>query len=53
MARSMSVNSILPRLPARVCLTVFGPIRDEEDRIVSVLGLDIKFEDLAAAEEED
>jgi isopropylmalate/homocitrate/citramalate synthase len=41
------------RITGRLCLTVSGPIRDEEDQIVGVCGLDIKFEDLAKAEGED
>ncbi|MBI4495378.1 MAG: histone-lysine N-methyltransferase [Deltaproteobacteria bacterium] len=38
------------RITGRLCLTVSGPIRDEEDQIIGVCGLDIKFEDLAKAE---
>lgn len=41
------------RITGRLCLTVSGPLRDEEDQIVGVCGLDIKFEDLAKAEGED
>lgn len=41
------------QITGRLCLTVFGPIGDEEDRVVGVCGLDIKFEDLAKAEGED
>jgi isopropylmalate/homocitrate/citramalate synthase len=41
------------KITGRLCLTVSGPLRDEEDQIVGVCGLDIKFEDLAKAEEED
>jgi len=41
------------KITGRLCLTVSGPIRDEEDQIVGVCGLDIKFEDLAKAEGED
>nr|HID59817.1 histone-lysine N-methyltransferase [Desulfobacterales bacterium] len=29
-----------------LCITVSGPIRDAEDEIVGILGIDIKFEDL-------
>jgi len=36
-----------------LCRTVSGPLRDEEDQIVGVCGMDIKFEDLAKAEGED
>jgi hypothetical protein len=41
------------RITGRLCLTVSGPLRDEEDQIVGVCGLDIKFEDLAKAEGKD
>ncbi|MBI5967682.1 MAG: histone-lysine N-methyltransferase [Deltaproteobacteria bacterium] len=41
------------KITGRLCLTVSGPIRDEEDQIVGVCGLDIKFEDLAKAEGEE
>ena len=41
------------KITGRLCLTVSGPIRDEEDQIVGICGLDIKFEDLAKAEGED
>jgi hypothetical protein len=41
------------KITGRFCQTVSGPIRDEEDQIVGVSGLDIKFEDLATAEGED
>jgi isopropylmalate/homocitrate/citramalate synthase len=41
------------KITGRLCLTVSGPLRDEEDQIVGVCGLDIKFEDLAKAEGED
>ncbi len=30
-----------------LCITVSGPIRNEEDEIIGVLGVDIRFEDLA------
>ena len=30
-----------------LCITVSGPIRDREDEIIGVLGIDIRFEDLA------
>ena len=36
-----------------LCITVSGPIRDDEDEIVGVLGLDMRFEDLAKMEAED
>ena len=41
------------KITGRLCLTVSGPVRDEEDQIVGICGLDIKFEDLAKAEGED
>lgn len=41
------------RITSRLCLTVSGPIRDAQDQIVGVCGLDIKFEDLAKAEQEE
>lgn len=34
-----------------LCITVSGPIRNENDEIVGVLGMDIRFEDLARMEE--
>jgi isopropylmalate/homocitrate/citramalate synthase len=41
------------KITGRLCLTVSGPLRDEEDQIIGLCGLDIKFEDLAKAEGED
>lgn len=41
------------KITGRLCLTVSGPIRDKEDQIVGVCGLDIKFEDLAKTEGEE
>ncbi len=38
------------RITGRLCLTASGPIRDAQDQIVGVCGLDIKFEDLTKAE---
>ncbi len=35
------------RITNALCITVSGPIRDENDEIVGVLGIDIRFEDLA------
>ena len=35
-----------------LCITVSAPICDESDEIIGVLGLDIRFEDLAKLEEE-
>ncbi|GAG86322.1 unnamed protein product, partial [marine sediment metagenome] len=36
-----------------LCITVSGPIRDKNDEIVGILGIDIKFEDLVKMEEEE
>lgn len=36
-----------------LCITVSGPIRNKDDEIVGVLGIDIKFEDLVKMEEEE
>ena len=36
-----------------LCLTVSAPIRDEEENIVGVFGVDIRFEDLTKVEQED
>ncbi len=41
------------KITGRLCLTVSGPIRDKEDQIVGVCGMDIKFEDLAKTEGEE
>ncbi|MBW1709552.1 MAG: histone-lysine N-methyltransferase [Deltaproteobacteria bacterium] len=35
-----------------LCITVSGPIRNEDDEIKGILGLDMRFEDLARMEEE-
>jgi citrate (Re)-synthase len=35
------------KITGALCITVSGPVRKEEDEIQGVLGLDIKFEDLA------
>jgi hypothetical protein len=35
-----------------LCITVSGLIRDKNDEIVGILGIDIRFEDLAKMEEE-
>lgn len=37
------------KITSRLCLTVSGPVRDEQDQIIGVCGLDIKFEDLTKA----
>lgn len=39
------------RITGALCVTVSGPIRDETEDIVGVVGLDIRFEDLTKAEE--
>jgi isopropylmalate/homocitrate/citramalate synthase len=36
-----------------LCITVSGPIRDNNDEIVGVIGVDIRFEDLARMEEDE
>jgi hypothetical protein len=41
------------RFTGALCITVSGPIRDDEGAIVGVLGLDIRFEDLATMDELD
>ncbi|UQZ91297.1 histone-lysine N-methyltransferase [Deltaproteobacteria bacterium Smac51] len=38
------------RYTGALCITVSGPIRDNDDDIVGILGLDIRFEDLAKME---
>lgn len=35
-----------------LCITVSGPIRNEEDEIVAILGIDIQFEDLVKMEKD-
>ena len=40
------------RFTSALCITVSGPIRNEEDEIVGVIGLDIRFEDLAKMEDD-
>ncbi len=41
------------RITGALCITVSGPIYNEEDEIVGVLGIDMKFEDLAKMEKDD
>ena len=41
------------RLTGALCITVSGPIRNRDDEIVGVLGLDIRFEDLAKMESDE
>ena len=38
------------RFTNALCITVSGPLRDSEDDIIGVLGLDMRFEDLARME---
>ena len=45
-----ATNLYSSRITGYLCVTVSGPIRDEMGEIVGVLGLDIRFEDLARAE---
>ncbi|MDR1656621.1 MAG: histone-lysine N-methyltransferase [Deltaproteobacteria bacterium] len=39
------------RFTGALCITVSGPIRNDENEIVGILGLDIRFEDLAKMED--
>ncbi len=41
------------RITGALCITVSGPIRNNEDQIVGILGADIRFEDLAKMEAEE
>ncbi|MGL4208287.1 MAG: PDC sensor domain-containing protein, partial [Candidatus Adiutrix sp.] len=41
------------RFTGALCITVSGPIRNQSDEIIGILGLDIRFEDLAKMEAED
>jgi isopropylmalate/homocitrate/citramalate synthase len=41
------------RFTSALCLTVSGPIKDDEGKITGVLGLDINLEDLSSMEVED
>ncbi|MBW1718412.1 MAG: histone-lysine N-methyltransferase [Deltaproteobacteria bacterium] len=38
------------RITGALCITVSGPIRNDEDEIVGILGIDLRFEDLAKME---
>ena len=40
------------RITGALCITVSGPIRNDEDEIVGILGIDLRFEDLAKMEQE-
>ncbi|MBU1449211.1 hypothetical protein KKF45_05195, partial [Patescibacteria group bacterium] len=41
------------KITGALCITVSGPIRNDEDQIIGVLGGDIRFEDLAKMEAEE
>lgn len=41
------------KVTGALCMTVSGPIRNEDDQIVAILGADIRFEDLARMEDEE
>lgn len=41
------------RFTGALCITVSGPIRNRDDEIVGILGLDIRFEDLAKMESDE
>jgi hypothetical protein len=41
------------RITGALCITVSGPIRNNEEQIVGILGADIRFEDLAKMEAEE
>ena len=41
------------RFTGALCITASGPIRNREDEITGILGLDIRFEDLAKMENEE
>jgi len=40
------------RITGALCITVSAPVRNEEEQIVGVLGMDLRFEELVKAEEE-
>ncbi len=40
------------RITGALCITVSGPIRNDEDEIVGILGIDLRFEDLAKMEQD-
>jgi isopropylmalate/homocitrate/citramalate synthase len=40
------------RITGALCITVSGPIRNDEDEIIGILGIDLRFEDLAKMEQE-
>ncbi|MFZ5587217.1 MAG: triose-phosphate isomerase [Thermodesulfobacteriota bacterium] len=41
------------KITGALCITVSGPVRDDEEQIVGVLGADIRFEDLAKMDAEE
>ena len=41
------------RITGSLCITVSAPIRNAEDEIIGILGMDIRFEDLVKMESED
>ena len=41
------------RFTGALCITVSGPIRNDDDKIIGVLGADMRFEDLAKLESRD
>jgi len=41
------------KITGALCITVSGPVRDEEERIIGVLGADIRFEDMAKMDAEE
>ncbi len=41
------------RITGALCITVSGPIRNDDDEIIGVLGIDIRFEELAKMDKED
>lgn len=43
-------NFYTSRITEALCITVSGPIYDEKDKIIGVMGADIRFEDLAKLE---
>jgi hypothetical protein len=40
------------RITGALCITVSGPVRNPEEDIVGILGIDLKFEDLVKMEQE-
>jgi len=41
------------KITGALCVTVSGPIRDDKDEIIGVLGIDIRIEDLAKMEQDE